>query len=243
MNDDRDEDGGLDPAGAERRLHAVAGLLASGVAGQISRPLRQLRENLALVVETLDRYVTRARGPTPYPWKSLQALRQQLADTYLLSRNVARLAGDLAGALEAEASIAEPVDVNKLVEAALNLARHRIGAHTEVFVDLGMVPLARAVPGQMILAIAKMIVVAADSAAAMDGAALSVRTRRERDEAAGTDEVIVFVADNGRGMPSAAAAVDALARPIAAALGGSFSGASEAGTGSAFELRLPAPAR
>lgn len=218
-------------------LQAVAGVLSSGVARELARPLRELRENLAVMVETLDRYASQARGPTPYPWKALQTLRQELADSYLLSRQIARLASDLADGVSTRDAIVGPVDVNRQVEAALTLARHRITSSTEVFVDLGSVPTVEASQGPVLLGIARMLMACAQSAGAADGSAISVRTRR--DTHSGTDSVVVYVADNGRGHPDAAAAVHALLSPLAARFGGVFEGTSEDGTGSVYELSFP----
>ncbi len=216
-------------------LRAVAGVLASGVAGQMAHPLRQLRETLAAMVESLDRHVSGATGPTPLAWKAVQALRQELAAAYLQSRTVARLAGDLHDSVSHLAGAPAAVDLNKQVEAALNLARHRLTGHTEIFVDLGSVPHVRASEGPLILCMARVMLLCADSASAIDGGAVSVRTRYEP-----THEVVVALADNGIGLPKEAAALRGLLARIAERFGGSFEGTSESGIGSAFELRLPA---
>jgi signal transduction histidine kinase len=215
-------------------LQAVASSLASGVAGQLSQPLRELRENLAVMVETIEQYITEAPGPTPYPWKALHALRQELAQAYLLSREVARLAGDLHEGMTAGAL--QPVDVNACVESALNLARHRLSSHTEVFLDLGSLPRALAVPGELVLAIAKLILCCADSAATREGSALSIKTHCERGA---TDSVVISVADNGAGLPAAAAAAEQVVAPVVRGWGGTFVGISQPGQGSAFECHLP----
>lgn len=222
-------------SGHDEALRAVASALASGVAGQLSQPLRELRENLAVMVETLDRYVAEAPGPTPYPWKALHALRQELANAYLLSREVARLAGDLHEGVSAGGG-ARPTDVNRCVESALNLARHRVSRHTEVFVDLGSLPLVHAVPGELMLAIAKLVLCCADSAAMRDGSALSIKTSRRH---AG-ESVVIAVADNGAGLPAAARAAAQVVAPVIRRLRGTFEGVSQPGRGSAFECRLPA---
>lgn len=224
--------------GHEDPLRAVASALASGVTGQLSQPLRALRENLAVMVETLDRYVADAPGPTPYPWKALHALRQELAQAYLLSREIARLAGDLHEGVSAATAAAQTTDVNRCVESALNLARHRVSSHTEVFVDLGSLPPVHVVPGELVLAIAKLVLCCADSAALREGSALSIKTSCSRAGAAET--VVISIADNGAGPAAAARAAEQVVAPVIRRLGGTFEGISKPGQGSAFECHLPA---
>jgi len=234
------EDGATGVVGSiDVRERAAAGALARGIARELVRPLRELREDLAVVVELLDRHMSGARGPKGLPWKEVEALRQQIADGYLRSRRIARLVSELADAIAPATKVRGPVDVNKLVESALNLSRHRIVSDTEVFIDLGSVPLVRATYGDLLLTVARMIGVAADSASRAEGSALSVKTRRERDEESGRDEVVIFVADNGSGRPAAARSLFAVGEHIAEAMGGMFTGTSERGIGSVFELRLP----
>ena len=221
--------------GTEHPLQTVAGALASSVAGQLARPMRELRENLAVVVESLDRYIGEAEGPNPYPWKDLQALRQEIADAYLLSRSTARLASELYEALNVEAAVVEAIDANRQVEAALELVRHRIDQNTELFVDLGSIPPIRAVAGELTLAVAKMLLACADSARILEGSAISVKTRFEPDDS----EVVIYVADNGCGIPSAAESATRAIEPVMQRLGGRFHGVSEPGQGSVYECLLP----
>lgn len=221
----------------EHPLELVANVLASGVAGQLSQPLRELRERLAIMVEALDSYVAEAPGPAPYPWKSLQALRQELAHAYLLSRELARLASDLHESMTGAHDAADAVEVNKQVEAALNLARHRLSSHTEVFVDLGSLPQVHVVAGMLVLAVAKLILCCAESAAAREGSAVSIKTHLEQE---GEDQMVVIsVADNGTGNPEAVGAAEKTVGAVLAHVGGSFEGVSEPGKGSVFECRIP----
>ncbi|HWN71237.1 MAG TPA: hypothetical protein VNM90_26550 [Haliangium sp.] len=218
-------------------LRDVASALASGVAGQLSEPLRELRENLAVMVETIDQYVADAPGPTPYPWKSLHVLRQELAHAYLLSREVARLACDLHEGVAGAGGEPRETDVNRCVESALNLARHRVSSHTEVFVDLGSLPPVHAVPGELVLAIAKLVLCCADSAAMREGSALSIKTSCSR--AGEIETVVISMADNGAGLPAAARAAEQVVAPVVRRLRGTFEGISQPGQGSAFEFHLP----
>jgi signal transduction histidine kinase len=223
----------VDDDEARRHARAVGASIAVDVASELAEPLRALRDRLAILVDGIDKHVALSTGPAPYPWKPLQLLRQDLADAYLQTRQMARLAGDFMRALGAIGAPIGELDVNKEVEAAVNLVAYRVGPRTEIFVDLGHVPPCRGAAGELMLAVAQLVVVCAESAARVDGSALSIRTRRE------DDRVAVTVSDNGGGAPDAAAAAVSHVAAVAARAGGSFDGASHVEQGSVFELRLP----
>jgi C4-dicarboxylate-specific signal transduction histidine kinase len=218
----------------ESRLMALAaaGTVAGGVAAELRHPLRELRESLAVIVEILDKHLNESEGPMPYPWEETKALRERVAQSYLASRRVARLTGDLADAINSYGHSAEPVEANKLVEIALSLTRHRIAADTELFIDYGKVPVLQATPGAVILLLARLLIIAADSARDVHDAAVSIKTRSE------DDFVAIYVADSGSGLPEEAEAVATLGNDVARAHNGVFEGTSERGAGSVFELRL-----
>jgi signal transduction histidine kinase len=222
-----------DEEDARRHARAVGASIAVDVASELAEPLRALRDRLAILVDGIDKHVALSTGPTPYPWKPLQMLRQDLADAYLQTRQMARLAGDFTRALGAIGAPIGELDVNKEVEAAVNLVAYRIGPRTEMFVDLGQLPPCRGAAGELMLAVAQLVVVCAESAARVDGSAVSIRTRRE------DDRVAISVADNGGGAPDSAGAACSHVAAVAARAGGSFDGTSPEGQGSAFELRLP----
>jgi signal transduction histidine kinase len=217
----------------------AAGEVAVDVAAELSAPLGDLRDRLAMLVDRIDRHVAYQTGPEPYPWKQLQALRQDLAAAYLETTTLARLAADLASTVGALGVGAIAIDdVEHLVEAAVQLGRHRIAAQTELLVDAGVLPAVYAPASELVLAIARMVGACALSAAGADRASLAVRTRAEED--GGRTWVVITTSDNGGGAPAAAAALASVLGPFAHRLGGSFDGTSQVGQGSAFELRLPA---
>jgi signal transduction histidine kinase len=217
---------------------AAAGALAAGAASEIARPLRELREILAVVVEKLDRHVSEAPGPLPLSWDETRAVRQKLTSAYLLSRELARMSSHLAGAMT-RSPVVETVDINKLVEGAIALVRHRTSAETDVFVDLGALPPVRVAPGDLVLVIGRLVMLAADSARGVEGAAISIKTRREAAREGSGDEAVVMITDNGTGLPQEAVGPISFAQSVAHAVGGEFEGTSESGSGSVFELRLP----
>ena len=219
---------------------AAAGCLAGGVASELRVPLRELREGLAVVVEILDQHLNGPEGPIPHPWEETKALRERVAQAYLSGRRVARLNSDLADAINSYGLSPELVDVNKLVEVATNLTRHRISASTELFIDFGQVPAVRLVPGEVVLLLARLLTIAADSAHDVQGAAVSVKTRTEN--ISGVPEIAIYIADSGSGLPDEVNTASVLGKDVAKSVGGSFEGTSEVGSGSVFELRIPVEA-
>lgn len=214
----------------------AAGHLAREVSAEMVRPLRGLRETLAVAVEKLDRHMGQAKGPEPLPWSQLDRLRQQLADAYLQCRQLTRLASELADVTRDQAVRVEAVDVNKLVDHSLNLARHKIAAHTQVYVDHGAVPLVRGASRLVVLCLVAALAAAAQSAAAGQGASVTIATRQEDTD---PERVVIEVHDDGGGADTAAALACVIGTEAAEISGGSFSGASESAHGCRFELRLP----
>lgn len=227
------EDLPLAPLAGANWARAAAGEVAGDVVAELAAPLADLRDRLALIVDRIDRHVAEAPGPVPYPWKSLQAMRQDLAALYLSTTTMADLGGELAGIVRGLGGPPVTVEVERAVEGAVSLTRHRIGARTELLVDIGSVPHVTAPAAELTLIVARMIGVCVRSADAADRASLSVRTRAE------ADWVVIMVADNGAGAPAEVAALAQAAAVFASAYGGGFVGASEVGQGSALELRLP----
>lgn len=216
---------------------AAAGSLAGGVSSELDVPLRELREGLAVIIEILDLHLNTNFGPAPFPWSETKALRERVAQAYLTGRKVARLNGDLGYAINSYGQRPEVADVNTLVEIACNLTRHRMSASTELFIDLGKVPGTRVVPGEIVLLLARLLTIAADSAHDVQGAAISVKTRCEPVDDG--QEIAIYVADSGSGAPQQVAFATVLGQHVAQELGGSFVGESQTGAGSVFELRMP----
>jgi hypothetical protein len=198
---------------------SAAGALASGVVSELHGPLRQIRESLAVLVETLDRHFAEATGPVPYPWPATKAMREHLAETYLLCRSVTRTTGDLARAVAMARGAVEPVDPNALVEQAVGLVRHRFGEERELDIDAGEVPAVRAPAGELLLLLATLL---GEAASATPGP-LAVRTRREA-------EVVVIQVGAARAAPALAA----LAQRVLAPIGGDLAERADA-----VEIRLP----
>ncbi len=209
--------------------HQIAGEVAVDIARQLADPVRALRERLGLVVDHLERHVATATGPTPYPWRSLQTLRRDLAAAYLEATTLARRLDELDRALDDD--LPAWIDLSAAVELGLHLAGHHLAAGIELLIDLGNTPLARGVSGTVALLVAQLVTVSAASARDLPGSTVSVRVAPEGAWA------LVTIADNGAGSPRATG-LGELARDVLTPWGGTIDAASVPGAGCTFELRL-----
>ena len=224
---------------AEPARLQLGGDVAIEVTRQLAEPLGGLRDRLGLLVDHLERFVSTSTGPTPYPWRSLQVLRQDLAETYLEVTQLARRVAELDRALVDDAP--HWFDLQATVDLALRLANQHLGGgpsasprgerEIELLFDLGTAPPTRGASGTLALLVAQLVAVSADSARAIAGSSLSVRVSTEDTWG------VVTIADNGNGSERAAE-LGELARSIVTPWGGSAEAASSPGQGCAFELRL-----
>ncbi len=210
-------------------IASVAGDVAIEITRQLAQPTRSLRDRLGLLVDHLERHVATSTGPAPYPWRSLQTLRQDLAAAYLEAMSLARRIEELDRALEVEP--AGWFDLSASVDLGLRLAAHHLGGGIELLIDLGSTPAVRGVPGTLALIVAELVAVSAGSANAVPGSSLSVRVMSDGAAA------VVLIADNGAGTDRALA-VGELVRGVVGAWGATVGVASEPGQGCAFEVRL-----
>ncbi|HVK87666.1 MAG TPA: hypothetical protein VM513_26290 [Kofleriaceae bacterium] len=212
-----------------QRKPPVGGDVAIEIARELAEPVRALRDRLGLVVDHLERHVATATGPAPYPWRSLQTLRQDLAGVYLEATTLARRLDELDRALDDEP--AAWFDLPAAVDLGLRLVGHHLGAGIELLIDLASTPPVRCAPGMLALLVAQLVTACATSARARPGSTLTIRVVGDGAYA------IVLIADNGEGTPRALELGD-VARDVLAPWGGSVDAASEEGQGCAFELRL-----
>jgi signal transduction histidine kinase len=208
----------------------TAGGVAIEIARQLAEPVRALRDRLGLVVDHLERHVATSTGPAPYPWRSLQALRQDLAGSYLEATTLARRLDELDRALDDDAPAW--FELAPAVDLGLRLASHHLDNGLEILIDLGQTPPVRGTPGMLALVVAQLVGTCAQSARALEGSALSVRTFFDENAVA-----VVLVTDNGAGSDAAETTAE-LAREILEPWGASIDVTSQAGQGSAFELHL-----
>ena len=207
----------------------VGGDVAVEIARELAEPIRGLRDRLGLVVDHLERHVATSTGPTPFPWRSLQKLRQELAAAYLEATQLARRLDELDRALHDDPP--HWFDLAAAVDLGLRLAGHHLATGMELLFDLGNVPPTRGTPGTLALLVAQLVAVSARSARAVPASSLSVRVLAEDGWG------VVVIADNGDGSDRVAE-LGELARAVVAPWGGTAEAASATGQGCAFELRL-----
>jgi hypothetical protein len=153
---------------------------------------------------------------------------------------VTRLTSDLARAVSLHRLPPQTADVDKLVEQAIALARHRIGEDSELSIDLGDVPPVRIVPGELVLLLARLLTAAADAARGASGGGIAIAIRRERDAggAPGRDTVLIQIGAVAGGATTApeaeAAELEALASRVLEPAGGALAIGGDAH----FEIRL-----
>lgn len=217
----------------ERATRDAAGYLILSLAEELARPLAEIRDLLADVVGLFDDHVAHAKGPVALTYDTSKVIREDIADAYLKSASAARMARELATAVQTNGAV-EPVSLDDLVEAALVLVKFQFSAATELFIDLGATPPVSLVPGEVAMGLARVLSFCAGSTATAENAAVSIRTRTEGRE------VILSISENGSGGSDLEiAGVCVLLEQQAERLGGSFVATSELDAGSTFELRLP----
>lgn len=209
----------------------LGGDIAVDVSRQLVEPLHRLRDRLGLVVDHLERFVAKSTGPTPYPWRSLQTLRHDLADAYLEVTQLARRVEELDRALAHDEL--QWFDLAATVDLGVRLAAHHLHSHIELMIDLGANPTTRGVPGTLALLVAHLVSASADSARERSGSSLCVRVAAEAELG------IVLIADNGSGT-SRGPELHELAQRIVQPWGGSAEVTSTPDQGCVFELRLVA---
>jgi signal transduction histidine kinase len=207
----------------------LGGEVAVEITHQLAEPVRSLRERLGLIVDHLERHVATSTGPAPYPWRSLQTLRQDLASAYLEATTLSRRLEELDRALDDDP--AGWFDLASAVDLGLRLANHHLATGVELLIDLGNTPLVRGNPGTLALVVAQLVAVCASSARELPGSALSVRVSTDGPWA------LVSLADNGAGSDRVDHAGE-VAREIVTPWGAEVDAGSEPGQGCAFELRL-----
>src|SRR5262249_41676913 len=125
--------------------------------------------------DDIDQEIVRAGGPAPLPRKLADRIRDSVGESFLAVDRIARLAQDLRRLAPSETVGKVRVDVNLLVESALNLSRHRFAHGSEAHGDFAALPEVSCFPDRLVQAFANLLCNAAE--AVRGSGEIFVRTR------------------------------------------------------------------
>lgn len=172
--------------------------LAAGVAHELTNPLSSLRSNLEFVQQQLQLAITVLGRDRHAELNSAIAEAIEGADRINAVVDSVRLFAD------GHRAPVGPVHLNRVVQAAIQMAWPLVGRRARIEQRLGAVPQVIASGARLADVTLKLLVVAAESIAEGQPQEHSITVATWFDEDA--NEVILEVADTGQGMPPEAAA-------------------------------------
>jgi signal transduction histidine kinase len=223
---------------------ATLGMLAAGVAHEINNPVAYA----TLGVEGLARQLEKLQlDPSSEVAQSLASTREGLA-------RVARIVRDLLSLSTPAIEQRWPVDVETVLESAVNIAMHTLRGHTRLVRRYDHVPQLKTDPARLGQVLLNLLFNAAQSFQGRD------ETANEGSLEIATPEpqhVAITIGDNGPGIPaqdlhrifepfyttkpSGTGLGLAISQNLVTSLGGRLEVESAVGVGSRFTVRLPAP--
>jgi PAS domain S-box-containing protein len=228
---------------ALRDRMAMLGMLAASVAHEINNPLAYATLNVEAIVRELERLTPEGVRPEVEP--SIAAARDGLA-------RVASIVRDLKGLSTPKSTERWPVDVNEVLESALNVAMHTLRAKALIERDYGDLPLLKTDPTKLGQIFLNLVFNAAQSFEPQKADnVIALRTSSPNPL-----EVVVTVSDNGPGISrerlehifepffttknQGTGLGLAICQTLANSLNAKLSVESEVGRGTTFTLRLQA---
>jgi signal transduction histidine kinase len=169
---------------------ASVGLLAAGVAHEISNPLTSLVANLELTLSELE--------TLPESEERRGRAREQVGDAMEAAGRIRQLVQDLKLYARGEENARAPVDVRHALDFALRMAAHEVRRCARVVKEYGQVPLVNANEGRLGQVFLNLIV---NAAQAIDRDAARVNEIRVMTSTTSHGDVLVEVRDTGCGMP------------------------------------------
>jgi PAS domain S-box-containing protein len=130
--------------------------------------------------------------------------REDISEIEAAARRAAALTGDLLLLGRGDGGNPRWVRIDEVVHGVGRILERAVGARATLTLDVAPVAwLVRADPGRVEQVLMNLVVNARDAAPAQGGT-ITVSVRARRQEATGAPEVVIAVADNGRGIPDAA---------------------------------------
>jgi PAS domain S-box-containing protein len=223
---------------------ATLGMLAAGVAHEINNPVAYA----TLGVEGLARQLEKLQlDPSSEVAQSLASTREGLA-------RVARIVRDLLSLSTPAIEQRWPVDVETVLESAVNIAMHTLRGHTRLVRRYDHVPQLKTDPARLGQVLLNLLFNAAQSFQGRDETANEVSLEIATPE---PQHVAITIGDNGPGIPaqdlhrifepfyttkpSGTGLGLAISQNLVTSLGGRLEVESAVGVGSRFTVRLPAP--
>ncbi|MCX6628159.1 MAG: ATP-binding protein [Candidatus Solibacter sp.] len=240
-----------DPALLELQRHATMGRLLASVAHEMSAPLGAMLSNRDVELRLLDRIEQAAAGSEPAKVMELAAACRELARIdQLAGERISRLVRSVKIAARAADPVSRRVQLNEIVDSALDLAKTEFRSRIAVETDLESLPEVECQPHLLSQAILNLLT---NAGQAIEGTGrITVGTRLEGDS------VHIWVADTGRGIPpedrqkvlkqafttkplgvGTGLGLLIVRQIVTEAHGGSVSFESESGRGTTFHIRIP----
>ncbi|MEI6225780.1 MAG: ATP-binding protein [Deltaproteobacteria bacterium] len=259
-----------------QKLEAV-GRLASGIAHEINTPIQYIGDNTRFLADAVDSLSKALDGQrqeldriaTPDVLTRIDRVGEELDLPYIRTEAPRTVARTLEGVRRVATIVramrefshpgeSEPVaaDINRSLEATLDVARNEYRYVADVVTEFGQLPLVTCRPGDLNQAFLNVIVNAAhaieDVVQGTDGRG-TIRVRTSADG----DAVVVAISDTGGGIPAEARGKVfepffttkdvgrgsgqglAITRSIVEAHGGSITFETAQGTGTTFRIRIP----
>ena len=215
---------------------ATVGALASGVAHEINNPLAYVVSNLRFIAEEAEKL--QARISDPEAASRLREIIEAVTDAEQGATRVQKIVRDLRTFAGTSTPADSTLDVQAVLDAALNLFAHELRPRARLARDYREVPAVRGSEAQLGQVFLNLLINALQALPerAPDRNEIRVTTSTDARGCA-----VVELADNGEGIPAAALPhIFDHVYAIVLAMGGEFAAFSEPGKGSHFRVTLPA---